>query len=123
MYRWTIIGGGIQGCTLAISLLKCGRVKPEQMAVIDPYDEPLSNWKKIRNESACLMKDLHWIHPLIEEEELPCVECGFPVISSNLEWTKGLYVMGALSELEIGPTARNISGAKTASHRIVSSIF
>lgn len=40
----------------------------------------------------------------------------------SLEWCPHLYVTGPLAELEIGPIARNISGARQAAERIVQSI-
>ncbi|MDQ0999741.1 thioredoxin reductase [Neobacillus niacini] len=68
------------------------------------------------------MEYLSWLQPVINHEKLLCAECGFPIVSKNLEWGKKLFVVGALAELEIGPTARNISGARTAANRIVSAI-
>ncbi|MFD2830782.1 FAD/NAD(P)-binding protein [Corticicoccus populi] len=59
-----------------------------------------------------------WIDPVIKEMNLPCAPCGFPVVSKSLEWKQGLYVAGALAELEIGPVARNIAGARKVSERI-----
>ncbi|WP_208588678.1 FAD/NAD(P)-binding protein [Gracilibacillus suaedae] len=49
---------------------------------------------------------------IILNENLPCASCGFPIVNKRLEWKQGLYVSGALAELEIGPVARNISGAR-----------
>lgn len=63
-----------------------------------------------------------WITPLIKREKLKCAECGYPIVSSHLEWAEGLYVTGALAELQIGPIARNISGARQAAEKIVSGI-
>ncbi|WP_027955607.1 FAD/NAD(P)-binding protein [Halobacillus kuroshimensis] len=62
-----------------------------------------------------------WMDPLIEQVGLPCAPCGFPVVSTTLEWKNGLYVAGALAELEIGPAARNIAGARKSAERIVTS--
>ncbi|WP_028400001.1 FAD/NAD(P)-binding protein [Ectobacillus panaciterrae] len=62
------------------------------------------------------------LQPLIEQEQLLCAECGYPIVSPSLEWTKDLYVAGGLAELEIGPSARNISGARSAAERIVNSL-
>lgn len=59
-----------------------------------------------------------WLEDTIEACQLPCASCGFPIISSSLEWKAGLYVAGALAELEIGPVARNIAGARKAAERI-----
>ena len=60
-----------------------------------------------------------WIKPMIETLELPCAECGYPIVSKTLQWGPDLYVTGALAELEMGPIARNISGARQAAERIV----
>ncbi|NJP38300.1 FAD-dependent oxidoreductase [Alkalicoccus luteus] len=62
-----------------------------------------------------------WLKPLIEAYSLPCADCGYPKLSPSLMWTDRLYVTGALAELEIGPSARNIAGAQRAARRIVES--
>ena len=63
-----------------------------------------------------------WIERLIEEENLSCAHCGYPIVDKNLQWCPHLYVMGPLAELEMGPIARNISGARQAAERIVASL-
>lgn len=60
------------------------------------------------------MEHFGWVQEAAKMEHFPCADCGFPIVGKNLEWGKGLYVMGAFAELEIGPVARNISGAKKA---------
>ncbi|MBT2583246.1 FAD/NAD(P)-binding protein [Planococcus sp. ISL-109] len=60
-----------------------------------------------------------WLAPIIKELHLPCAECGYPVLTHTLQWGPGLYVMGPLAELEVGPIARNISGAREAASRII----
>ncbi|MFZ3591546.1 FAD/NAD(P)-binding protein [Bacillus sp. DJP31] len=62
------------------------------------------------------------LEPLIAEHQLQCSMCGYPIVDQNLKWSENLYVAGALAELEIGPTARNISGARKAAEAIVSSL-
>lgn len=49
---------------------------------------------------------------------------GFPILEECLRW-KGceLFLMGGLSALQVGPTARNISGARMASDRIVPALI
>jgi FAD-NAD(P)-binding len=45
---------------------------------------------------------------------------GLPVLDKHLRWLGcELFVMGGLSALRVGPTARNLSGARMASDRIV----
>ncbi len=46
MFDWMIIGGGIQGVTLATFLLKTGKTTVDQLAIVDINDEPLARWKQ-----------------------------------------------------------------------------
>lgn len=63
---------------------------------------------------------MSWLQSTIQDENLLCATCGYPIVSSDsLQWAEGLYVTGALSELEIGPVARNLSGARRAALKIV----
>ena len=55
---------------------------------------------------------------LVENHGLQCAECGYPIISPVLEWGHGIYVTGPLAELEIGPAAPNIIGARHSSRRL-----
>lgn len=59
-----------------------------------------------------------WLSKAIKNHQLPIAPCGFPVVDEYLKWSEGLYVTGALSELRIGPVARNIAGARKAAERI-----
>jgi thioredoxin reductase len=59
------------------------------------------------------------IDNLIGAYDLPIATCGYPIVSQTLEWTSGLHVNGPLAELEIGPAARNIIGARMAGQRLV----
>lgn len=59
------------------------------------------------------------IDHLINEYELPTAACGYPVVSQTLEWMPGLHVSGPLAELEVGPAARNIIGARMAGQRLI----
>lgn len=61
-----------------------------------------------------------FLHSAIENLNLRCASCGFPVVDEYLRWVDGLYVTGSLAELALGPASRNIVGAKLASSRIVS---
>lgn len=63
-----------------------------------------------------------WLKELIASYSLPCAQCGYPIVDRSLMWTDNLYVTGALAELEIGPVARNISGAQKAASRIASAV-
>lgn len=60
-----------------------------------------------------------WLTETIHAADLPLAPCGFPIAAPDLHWGQGLYVLGALAELELGPIARNIAGARQAAERIV----
>ena len=55
---------------------------------------------------------------LIEEHAFPCAACGYPQVDTALRWHPRVFVTGPLAELELGPTARNIAGARAAGDRI-----
>ena len=59
------------------------------------------------------------VDDLIASASLPCACCGYPIIDSTLRWHPRIYVSGPLAELELGPMARNIAGARLAGDRIV----
>lgn len=59
-----------------------------------------------------------WLENAVHEFGLSCSECGYPIVNRQLRWHKGLYVTGPLAELELGPTARNITGARRAAERL-----
>jgi cation diffusion facilitator CzcD-associated flavoprotein CzcO len=59
-----------------------------------------------------------WLADAITRYDLPVAGCGYPVVDETLCWADGLYVAGALAELEIGPVARNIIGARLAGERL-----
>lgn len=45
--------------------------------------------------------------------------CGYPAPDDRLRWHPRVSVAGALAELELGPSARNIAGARLAAERII----
>lgn len=59
-----------------------------------------------------------WLDHAIATYDLPLAPCGYPVVAPSLAWAPGLYVTGALAELELGPVARNIAGARHAGARL-----
>jgi Pyridine nucleotide-disulphide oxidoreductase len=54
-------------------------------------------------------------------DEFPTSDfCGYPIVNSSLQWGHPrIFVTGALAELELGPSARNIAGARLAAERIL----
>lgn len=60
-----------------------------------------------------------WLDPAIARLGLRCAECGYPIVDRALRWHPRIHVSGGLAELELGPAARNISGARMASERLL----
>lgn len=44
--------------------------------------------------------------------------CGTPCVDELLHWHAGVHCTGALAELELGPVARNLAGARRAGERL-----
>ncbi len=59
-----------------------------------------------------------WLDAAIDQFGLLLAPDGYPIVDQRLAWAKGLHVSGPLAELEIGPVARNIIGARLAAERI-----
>ncbi len=63
------------------------------------------------------------IQDLIEMADLEVSGfCGYPICDAHLLWHPKIFVAGALAELELGPSARNIAGARLAAERILQAI-
>ena len=60
-----------------------------------------------------------FVDQLVQSASLPCAHCGYPIVDEGLRWHPRLHVSGPLAELEIGPSSRNIAGARRAGDRIV----
>ncbi len=60
-----------------------------------------------------------WLREAEADLGLATAPCGYPLLAPSLEWRHGLLVAGELAELELGPTARNIGGARIAAERLV----
>ena len=59
---------------------------------------------------------------LAEEWGLPSNHCGYPIVGEDLQWGPDVYVTGPLAELQIGPCARNIVGARNAGRQLLASL-
>ena len=61
------------------------------------------------------------ISQLADSKNLPLSpHCWYPVVDSTLRWSHPrLFGTGALAELELGPSARNLAGARMAAERIL----
>ena len=62
------------------------------------------------------------VDQLIEDHDLPVAECGYPLVDQKLSWHPRIFVTGGLAELELGPTARNITGGRRAAERILGTV-
>jgi hypothetical protein len=63
-----------------------------------------------------LLKDILAAYPT------PIIK-GLPVLDTCLRWPGcELFIMGGLAALQVGPTARNLSGARMACEKIVPAI-
>ena len=49
----------------------------------------------------------------------PVAPWGAPLAGEDLQWLPGLFVLGSLAELVVGPASRNILGARLAAERVV----
>lgn len=66
-------------------------------------------------------KSLHPLHAhIVESFGAPLSPCGTPLLDRSLQWLPGLYVAGCHADLELGPAAPNILGARLAAERILS---
>ena len=63
------------------------------------------------------------IDELVLSAKLPCSSCGYPIVDEALRWHPRVHVSGPLAELELGPSSRNIAGARRAADRLVKSIM
>jgi len=60
-----------------------------------------------------------WIKRDARSLGLPLAANGHPLPDAWLQWAPGLYVCGALAELQLGPTARGLAGGRQAAQLIV----
>lgn len=60
-----------------------------------------------------------WLDRAIADLGLACAACGYPIVDPTLRWHPGIYVTGPLAEIELGPPARNILGARMAAERLL----
>ena len=55
----------------------------------------------------------------LDPERFPRADCGTPILDAQLQWNHGLYLGGALAEIQLGPVARNIAGGLRVAERLV----
>ncbi len=94
---------GAQGAT-RLRLADGGQIEADQIILATGFDPARPGHE--------------WLDRAIAAHNLPCAACGYPIVDQTLCWQPGLYVSGALAELEIGPIAANIAGARHAARRL-----
>lgn len=62
------------------------------------------------------------IDAAVETLNLRCNPCGYPLVGDDLRWDERLYVTGPLAELQVGPCARNIIGARNAGRHLLRAV-
>lgn len=76
----------------------------------------LSTGTKLDVTKEPLLEDVFDVH------SIPVVN-GLPILDESLRWQGcDLFVMGGFAALQVGPTARNLSGARMASEKIVAAL-
>lgn len=63
-----------------------------------------------------------FINQAIKAFGLKTAGCGFPVIGPSLQWHDRIFVTGPLSELQVGPSARNIAGLRRSGEIITAAL-
>jgi pyruvate/2-oxoglutarate dehydrogenase complex dihydrolipoamide dehydrogenase (E3) component len=64
-----------------------------------------------------------WLNRAIADFGLRCASCDYPIVGPDLRWHPNIFVTGPLAELELGPPARNILGARMAAERLLMAAF
>jgi hypothetical protein len=63
-----------------------------------------------------------FIDQIIDEFCMKCGPCGYPITDAHLRWNENIWVTGPLAELQLGPCARNIIGARNAGRYLLRAI-
>ncbi|MGN5883273.1 FAD/NAD(P)-binding protein [Staphylococcus simulans] len=58
------------------------------------------------------------IQNFVQHNQAPLTETKHPKLSESLEWMPGVFVSGALADIELGPFARSFAGGREAADRI-----
>jgi hypothetical protein len=142
--RWELIqqarNGGSMTPAMVMQLqrqVRSGKLKIHQNCQVKKAEWLGNNWLVQFTHGKEYNYDYIWLstgtqfnansEPLLRETlevyPIPIVK-GLPVLDSHLRWRGcSLFIMGGLAALQIGPTARNLSGARMASEKIVSAII
>ena len=87
MYKWVIVGGGVQGITMATFLLKQKKITISELAIVDPHSEPLEKWK--RYTSSILMPYLR--SPVVHHIDVETFSLQAFVKRKTYDWNTAFY--------------------------------
>lgn len=105
-----VIDNGFHCTTLELELSNGEKVNVDKVLLATGFGKGLPGGNLIKSD-------------LVEQAGLMVSRDGFPIVDENLSWHQRIYVAGALAELELGPSARNIAGARLAAERITSALI
>lgn len=141
--RWTLIqqarNGGSMTPAIAIQLRKeknHGNIMIDENCQIIKAEWLNNNWQVKSNNGNNYNFDYIWLgtgtkfdvttEPLLQDilAAYPTqIVNGLPILDTYLRWPGcELFIMGGLAALQVGPTARNLSGARMACEKIVPAI-
>jgi thioredoxin reductase len=60
-----------------------------------------------------------FIDQVIKNFGLKIGSCGYPIVGHDLRWSENIFLTGPLAELQLGPCARNIVGARNAGRHLL----
>lgn len=102
--RDEIMGANLEGSTIQLQLHEQDQLTSQHVVLATGFDMTRPGGE--------------WLDTVIEDLGLRCATCGYPILNTHLQWTPGLFVSGPLAELQVGPIAPNIIGARMAAQRI-----
>ncbi|TVP44696.1 MAG: hypothetical protein EA350_11030 [Gemmatimonadales bacterium] len=63
-----------------------------------------------------------WIRPVADRLGLPLAEDGVPQLDRGLWWGDRIFLSGTLADLQLGPVAGNIAGARMAARSLLARV-
>jgi cation diffusion facilitator CzcD-associated flavoprotein CzcO len=142
--RWTMIqqarNGGSMTQAIATQLrrqARSGNIRIDENCQVIKAEWLGENWRVECSDGSHHECDYIWLstgtkfdvstEPLLKDilDTYPTpVINGLPVLDTSLRWPGcELFIMGGLAALQVGPTARNLSGARMACEKIVPAII
>lgn len=99
-----VLAAGVAGAEVCLELADGSELRGDRIILATGFDQSRPGGP--------------WLDAAVVEHGLPLAPCGYPLVDARLAWAPGLHVSGGLAELEVGPIARNLLGARLASERL-----